>query len=479
MKTKCIQTWGGISLLSVLAIELLLDNILVVTRMQECLSPDRPLCIKLALFFLFFILLILSVVINWKHIGSKREQEKHKTPQNENEYFRKIKDLLKTLIKNSVSGNWLDLLFVIFFLLHLTWIPDSIFDSLKDDLQTGNIWLQLLHPFIYITGLFLVIILKPQVKKTGGKAPRVVLSGISLITDYSIKPLLQPLKEEEIEKMEVFVDRRIKVTKLKGLENKECFVELNALHFLSDIESVTGTLRDILPHLKEIEHEVPDIRSSLAVIEEEIIVADNISSIENALRTLSGLLQNIENKLSESSNLFLSVFDKKFEKGIPGSFVFFCNQLQDSCNPLQMLKNKLSDQGYHNIDFFPYSKSDTLRSWIVKRFVKELVKECNSNARVEVIECDYDDIPQTYRKISDVVKELLKMEYEDNNLLFNITPGTANFSVALALNSIKGDRICAYQEQNGNIEEGITVKKFRKENLDVYDLKEVFSELLD
>ncbi len=466
--TQKMECWAIVSLLSILMIELLLDNILVVNKGAELMCNESLSGPKNITLLFFLILLGVSICINGKYIWVKKNNE-----ENQLKKEHKIKDILKTLIKNTVSGNALDLLFVLFFLLHLTWIPDAIFESVKDDLELNNIWLQILHPAIYIIGLFLVILLKPQIKKNEQPDPKVIFTGISFISFMNITPFLEPIKEREIDKLIVFVDKRIKVIKLEGLETKKSYVELQALYFISQVETFIARLRKAIPGFDEFKSTSKDLCLTLAVYEEEIIASNNIDSIKNIIEKLTQDLKTLYKQLGSENK-------KKLESLFP-DFIMINNDQQDInliCKPLNYLQEKLAEDGYANVGLFPYQ--DSLRIWIIKTFVKELVANCTTEARVEIKVCDYDDIPSTYQTISLSVADILQQGYVDNNLLFNITPGTANISVALALNSIKGNRICGYKEQNGRIQkDGKTKQQFREVNLSVYDLKEVFAEIID
>jgi hypothetical protein len=400
--------------------------------------------------------------------------------ENKKDRWRKIKDILKTLIKNSVSGDFLDLLFVLFFLMHMTWIPDSISDFIKEEPADIPVWLRAVHPVIYMTGLIGVIFLKPYIKKREEREILVVLSGISLIALHSLEPFLEPFKKHlKIERLYVFVDRRIKVNSLQGLETKKTYSCLKALDLISNAEMSVTALRDNLCTLEEYSvknkddarekygdkflefvdrGEIKIYRLQLVEIEKALVASENIYTVETAFNQF----KDVAGELDKDVGL-LNIFKNDRERNKYESI-----KKSDIKKDLEVV--------YEN------TGNDSLRLWIVKQFLKEIISEkLSNNIEIQLIESDYDEIPQNYRKISDLVNELTAGKYKDENLLFNITPGTANISVALALNSIKGNRICAYKEQNGNIkkDDGTTNKEFREENLNIYDLKDIFSELID
>jgi hypothetical protein len=460
MKKNRIKRWGIVSLFSVLGLELLLDNLFVINaNVNPCVIFD-PLSLNAIMLFICLLGLLLSIFFNRTYIG-----------------WQKIKDGLKTLIKNSVSGNTLDILFILFFLLHLTWIPDSIFDFVKKEPEGVPILFRVFHPFIYIMGLIGVIFLKPY-KKEEIKEPLVVLSGISFISSYNIEPFLEPLrKHPNIERLYVFVDKRIKVFRLAGLENKKTYIYLEALHLVSETERLVTELREKLYEMEEQskfeQGEIISYRLQLADIERSILASSNIRTIENVLNVFVSIVEKLDKDIGTFEIYRKFKEDKKLTE--------FCDDIRNNKRSFELLRNDLEvDRKKTNIDFFPYN--DSLRLWLIKQYIKEITSEILTNIiEIRLIECDYDEIHQSYSKISGLVKELTSDKYKDENLLFNITPGTVNISVALALNSIKGNRICAYKEQNGKINEndGNTNKEFREINLDIYDLKDIFSELMD
>ncbi|MDR1895470.1 MAG: hypothetical protein LBR10_01605, partial [Prevotellaceae bacterium] len=126
---------GIISLSSILGLELLLANALTFSDCGEIWGNQM----KCILFFVCITGLIASTVVNIIYSAI---------------HPGKLKGVIKTLIKNSVSGNVLDILFVIFFLLHLTWIPDAVFEWIKEDFC----WV---HPFIFLSGMIIATLLKP------------------------------------------------------------------------------------------------------------------------------------------------------------------------------------------------------------------------------------------------------------------------------------------------------------------------------
>lgn len=184
MKNK--QFWGGVSLISISALVLMIDYALIHNRWIDILCLGSIL--KTGIFYLCLIGLVLSFYINRNDILN----------------FSKFKNILKTLIKNTISGNILDILFVVFFLLNLTWIPDSVSDVLKENY---SIW----HPVIFVTGFVCAILSKPIIEKETTSSPLVLFTGISDIRDDNTT-LFKPFFEyPSFEKVVVFIDEKIKI----------------------------------------------------------------------------------------------------------------------------------------------------------------------------------------------------------------------------------------------------------------------------
>lgn len=362
------QFWGIVSLVSVLISELLLDNIII--------TEPNLISIKTFLLLGIGVIFFISIYVNWKNI----------VPQNEKNRGEKIPDVLKNLIKNSVSGNTLDLLFVLFFLLHLTWVPDSIFEFVKNDPPLDRFWCRLLRPAIYICGLLIIILIKPQAKKDSTPLAKVMLTGISNISITNIFPLLKPLEENKLlEKIIVFADKKMSVDRdlLRNWEqpegyNKEKIIqEKNALiHY--------GVGKETLECISAFE------------------------DYEQSEQLLKDFLQ----------KLFHSMPGYIDKEGKPEVIVVPCN--------------------YLNLEDLNYTVSKTTK--------EVLLRMCDNEA--DTIKC-----------------------YSDKNLLFNLTPGTKHVSIALALNSIKGERQYCYVDQNS--------KKLQISQLDVFDFKDIIDEMLN
>ncbi len=311
MNTRKTTLLGSISLLSVLGLELLCDHYLL---KGEAIG-------KSILFYSLILLLLVSVVLNFERLLFNKG---------------KLKDVLKTLIKNTISGNVLDLLFVLYFLLHVSWISDSIFEWVKDEAN-------FMHPLIFISGLIIVVFTKPNSEKRQNGHPSVLLTGISNLGEANIAPLIKPFEEfGNIEKLIIFIDKSTK-SELKN--------------------STELPLGSILWEHKE--------------------------NLKIYFNSIIGQLANYQSQ--------------------------------------------------------------------------NIVIECHL--------CNYNDLKGMYDVIASIINKLTEAGERDKNLLFNLTPGTKYISIALALNSIKGERQYCYMEQDS--------KKLQVKALDIFEIKDIFSELTD
>ena len=357
-RNKINYRWGIATLLSILSIELLLDNVLMTNSCVDfsVLKTNCILQVKVVLLIIIVLLLCVSVFINRKYIKFWKDKSEKKYDR-----WKRFKEVLTTLIKNSVSGGMLDLLFVVFFLLHLTWIPDSIFDFVKNDPDI-NLLARIVHPCIYIVGLLLVIYLKPQIPKDESGEIQLLLTGISNISFHpkfgsNLIPFIEPFKRhDKIKHIVVFFDEKI------------------------------------------------------------------------------------EYKESEENRAFLE------EKGVSST-------LLDKIN----------------------SNNSLLNESLLKEFLCQILKNKIEEGDIELIKCDYNDLKSMYRAVADEVNNIIEnTHFSDNNMLFNLTPGTTNTSISLALNSVKGKRKLCYLSQDEK-----QTDKYKELDLDIFEIKDIFSELTD
>lgn len=133
-----------------------------------------------------------------------------------------------------------------------------------------------------------------------------------------------------------------------------------------------------------------------------------------------------------------------------------------TCTELLSLKNEREGPNWNGLD---YRKLN-----IISRFLKILIGINDIDLKV----CSYEFIQPSYEMISKTTDKLLENKYKNEHLLFNLTPGNKNISIALALNSIREKRRSCYIQQSGKNEGEIV-----REELDVFRLKDIFSEIMN
>lgn len=338
--------WGIITLLMIILMELAFDRLWLDRFVEgKYVGFNETLPRVLIVFFIIF---SCSVIFNWKFIFPKNNS----TRKNR----RRTTDILKTLIKNTVSGDPLDLIFVLFFLCHLTWIPDSIFECVKNDPMFTCDWARLARPGIYILGLLGAVWFKPHSPKHDSHDSKVLLSAISSINEYTYDSFILPILKKKLEKVFVFYSN-----------DMECKKDEATLKRLKDYGVSDQTINEIIT--------------------------------------------------TES-------FNKNILEHI--------------------LKDSLKNYGIKDI---------------------------------QLVACDFNDLKKLLSEVQDTVSELLgNSDYQDENLLFNLTPGTKNISIALGIHSVKGKRMACYLKQDNTLP---LEEKYVEVTLDVFELKDIFSELTD
>ena len=338
-KYDFVNIVGITSVVAVLLLEMVVDNYL--TSYCDCGGIH---VMQIVFACLLIVIIIGSAIFNRKYIGKG------------------LRHIFKDMVTNTMSGNIIDIVYIIFFLLHLTWIPDSIFDFIKSDYNCSYI-VYYTHPLVFVLGLIICLYIKPTFSKDEGEDGsdiKVLFSGISFLSEYTMQAFFEPVRlyKSHMETIYVFADNRIKI--------------------------------DYKPFFTEQQKE----------------------------------------KVSEDL----------LEMGVKQS--------------------TLDDIIKAN------TKNDKMTA--LKKFIEEIItKEFQeNNIEVVVVDCDYDKIQETSDCIANKVDDALAKGCQDKHLLFNISPGTANLSVAMALNSIRGKRKCAYKEQNGE-------KRFLAIDLNVYKLKDI------
>lgn len=339
--------WGIITLLSILFIELLLDNIVVTNNLRDFYLEGNYSVFKLSVLGICFFLLLVSVIINRRCIWHQKQETNPSLRRARRNRVTRMKDILKTLIKNSVSGNAIDILFVMFFLLHINWIPGAIFDLVKAEPERSSLFIRAIHPFIYIFCLLEAIRLKPSIPIDDNSDIKVMLTGISNIGVSNLSLLLKPLKKyPTIERVIVFVDTTIAV--------------------------------------------------SSQIVQEWKVGNERIDGERAYLKEYG-----ITDKLIEDIS--------KFKE---------CGKSKQ----------------------------------ILEKFLCDIFKiETQTELEVTLVDCNYSLLSDLNRSVIKAQMNLKTKDgsrYPENSLLFNLTPGNKLISIALAINSIKGDKKYCYVRQD-------------------------------
>jgi hypothetical protein len=131
---------------------------------------------------------------------------------------------------------------MLIFLLHLTWIPDSLFDLAKDPrpYYFG-------HPLIYILGFLCALAFMPKNNRDRRSDKRIMFTGLSNLQIWTLAPFFLPLVPTEfsgIEKLVVFVDSNMK----RKEDLAEVWKKFNAME---NPEEKDKALKRVQTNLKE------------------------------------------------------------------------------------------------------------------------------------------------------------------------------------------------------------------------------------
>ena len=331
MKRNLRILFGGVNLLSIIALEIFLIHYFNEHKIVDLwsFSEIHPILIWIALF-----VFIITALANKSLIRPKENFKQNN---------------LKMLIKNTILGNPLDIIFVIFFLLQMSLLSNALFEAARD--------LSFLSPVTFFTGLLLAICIKPEIQEIQ-KEGIILFTPISDLSNYTYEAFLRPVLEVEkigmhIDKIIVFLDPNIKIGE-------------------------QGTGKGI--GIKEFDW-----------ISLGVDVDDN---------TFTGL---------------------------------------GAIGKIKMLMNK-----------------------IVGKYEKVI-------GGVEFVKCDYNkNVSQAIKIISEKVEEFENI-YRDDRLIFHLTPGTKTISMAMMINSLKGNKVTTYIEQSTN--------EYLKLEIDKDSISEILSDL--
>jgi hypothetical protein len=104
--------------------------------------------------------------MRWWH-AKRQDQE-----QSEQTRGHRLRDQLIPLLKSIVSLDFADIIATLLFLIHLTWIPDSLFDFVKE----ANTYYPL-HPLIFVIGFLCILLFASQQERRGTEKQTVLSQG--------------------------------------------------------------------------------------------------------------------------------------------------------------------------------------------------------------------------------------------------------------------------------------------------------------
>ena len=423
------QIWGCVTILSIIVITLLIDYLT-----NSCFLRWESLILILG-----FCLLVISVIINKDFIFRKKEQKGEKDNSKMN--FQK-KILL--LIRNSFSGNILDIAFIFYFILCTEWIPNAFIDLAKGE---QNIFI----PFVYIAGLLSAIWLKPFYDEEHSMVDctkrRVLVTGISDVKYGYSKPkremttnlslVLKPFeKYQKIEKVLILLSSRL----LWGIktnifiyeedESKKGFKEEEKL-----IYQEAATKDKLYPHFKAYKETI--IESCKKVIEK---------IIEESMLILAK---------TNDDDVFREIIIKKVSETFKGIDIKNAEKIAKIIN-----RKKISESVENVVSQFTNIIVEKISNSIITDALSNLIINCintqyNHNFDSETIKfhftapVDYNEFEQCEKELYLSVYYLQKKEnYTDEQILVNISPGTSIVSGVMTLNAIKGNRGLIYTRQD-------------------------------
>lgn len=402
MKVKygVAQFIGCLQIFVLFFIVILWDKMIVLNLPFEP-SPSKwnPLMYVICgLVFLFFISLFFINVYVTRTLN-KKKRVNHPRPT--------IKEKAVILISSSCSGNWVDILFVLSFIFYFAWIPDACMDYSKEDYSIYRI-------LVYFIGFITVILTKPTIykepKEINNDSRTLLVSGISLIKNkpfHTIEPLTYPFEDyKNLKTMIILMPNKIELV-------------WNQLK----IETTNDSIDPIL----------------------------NRAYADFKIRMLRAYLQYEENSVNDTINKKLKSLLSKNGLIIPD-----CLDADDDTKIGEILSSHKSGK----LEFVLDERQKTCLAEIEEVYIS-LIKDCvkhflkkkgTTNLPDFTIEftdpVDYNDFDDCNEKCYDkLVIMMRRHQLSDENIIVNITSGTAVVTSALTLNAIKGRREMVYIRQ--------------------------------
>ena len=175
---KKLQAWGIVFVLSLIMAIILIDRLIIM---------DLPFSFNLKnwywLSYVMVFFLFLSFV-SWRFVKSEEKKE--------NVVTHRWNEKIMQMLTNTAKGSPLDIITLLIFLAFAAWIPDAILDFIK-----GEFWFR---PFLYVVGLFLLVIGKPSFvifrEKVKADDRSLMLTGMSNVSNkfqMNLEPVIKPL----------------------------------------------------------------------------------------------------------------------------------------------------------------------------------------------------------------------------------------------------------------------------------------------
>lgn len=316
-----------------------------------------------------------------------------------------IKEKAVILISSSCSGNWVDILFVLSFIFYFAWIPDACMDYAKEDYSLYRI-------LVYFIGFITVILTKPTIykesKEIDNDSRTLLISGISLIKNkpyHTIEPLTYPFEDyKNLKTMIILMPNKIElVWSLLKIEATGDSLDKAYASFKARMLRVYLQYEDFSINKMNKDKTLKSLLLEKGLIVPDCLDAADDTKIEAILLSHS-CKGKLEFVLDERKKKYLAEIEEIYTDLINKSVKYF------------LKKKGIADLPNLEIDFTDPA--------------------------------DYNDFDDCNEKCYDkLVIMMRKYRLSDENIIVNITSGTAVVTSALTLNAIKGRREMVYVRQ--------------------------------
>lgn len=213
---------------------------------------------------------------------------------------------------------------------------------------------------------------------------------------------------------------------------------------------------------------------------------------QNTARVLITGLSNITYSVKgnvESSNIYPAILPiKKFHDSIKLVVLIVSKESFKRITPPENPPADANKLPLYRILSPYFANSDTASPYgqskeelLTNKHLKEIIRSLCKKNDFEVIisePIDFDNFEECNREILRQTKDILadsKRNYDDKDLMFNISPGTKMLTGAMTINAIKGERNIVYISQNRNKKD---LEKVIAYDPNVLQLYEQFNELV-